>query len=119
MQLHIPNRITATEASEASEAAYMPDSSTTRDPVNEEELSKLLSRCYGVIRMNSIAGLKQARIRLLVYDGKVIAEALRILREDGFCAKVSDFFVASHIHVSWENLENPRKIDTPCPGGWI
>lgn len=83
MQLQIPNRITAAEAARESSKPCL-------NNVDIGELTNFLELCYSEIRREVESRNKITYIYLTQYDGYVMREVLRILREDGYQAQLKE-----------------------------
>ncbi len=83
MQLQIPNRITAAEAT-------LESSKPCLDNIDIEELTNFLELCYSEIRREVESRNKLTYIYLTHYDGYVMREVLRILRDDGYQAQLKE-----------------------------
>jgi hypothetical protein len=77
LDLSIKNKITAAEAA----ALSMP---TVSERVDIGKLTNFLELCYSEVREQTEHRSREASIYLNHYDGYVMREALRILREDGY-----------------------------------
>ena len=97
MQLQNPNRITAAEATRAAKPNL--------NNVNIGELTKFLERCYSEVRREAESRNRSASIYLIYYDGNVMTEALRVLREeDGYQAELKDIHRTTILEISWSHL---------------
>jgi hypothetical protein len=83
MQLQIPNRITAAEAARESSKLRL-------NNVDVGELTNFLELCYSEIRREVESRNRITYIYLTHYDGYVMREVLRILREDGYQAQLKE-----------------------------
>jgi hypothetical protein len=97
MQLQIPNRITAAEATRATALSL--------NNGNIEELTEILERCYSEIRREVECCNSAAYVHLDYYpqDGYVMREALRILGEDGFQVELKGTHRTT-LDISWPHL---------------
>jgi len=83
MQLQISNRITAAEAARESSKPCL-------DNIDIGELTNFLELCYSEIRIEVESRNKITYIYLTHYDGYVMREVLRILRDDGYQAQLKE-----------------------------
>ena len=83
MQLQIPNRITAAEAARESYKLRLND-------VDIGELTNFLELCYSEVRREVESRNSITYIYLGDYDGYVMREAIKILREDGYQAQLKE-----------------------------
>jgi len=98
MKIEIPNRITAKEAA----IKCSQSSDLLAQGVDTIELANFLTMCYGEIAERVKNRDLQAILYLESYDGLLMGEAIRILKEDGYGVVLTSTHFC-RLMISWQH----------------